>query len=47
MFAKDKACVPDHVNLLIKDSVNLCLVEAPQGIAELAASQDWAVSYYC
>lgn len=37
MFAKDKACAPDHVNLQIKDSANPCLVEAPQGIGELGS----------
>jgi hypothetical protein len=37
MFAKDKARVPDHVNLQIKDSLNPCLAEAPQGIAKLGS----------
>lgn len=37
MFAKDKAYGPDHVNLQIRDSVNPCLVEAPQGIGELGS----------
>lgn len=37
MFATDKACVPDHANLQIKDSVNPGLVEAPQGIGELGS----------
>lgn len=37
MFGKDKACVPDHVNLQIKDSVHPGLVEAPQGIAKLGS----------
>lgn len=38
MFAKDKACVPNHVNLQIKVSVNPCLVETPQGIGELGSN---------